>query len=98
MPDVVLVFVTNLKQNAVDGYKVDALNFLVKPVEYPRFREVMDDALRRVRKARGEGVLLRTSEGARRFDVRDIAFLEAHKGRVVVHLAQGEVESSTTMR
>lgn len=34
---VALVFVTNMKQFAVKGYEVDALDFIVKPVKYPDF-------------------------------------------------------------
>ena len=36
-PDVVLVFVTNMAQYAIRGYEVDALDFVLKPVNYYQF-------------------------------------------------------------
>ena len=41
-----LIFVTNLAQYAVRGYSVDALDFVVKPVEYHDFAMRLDRALR----------------------------------------------------
>lgn len=38
---VVLVFVTNFAQYAINGYEVDAADFLVKPVEYAHFETKM---------------------------------------------------------
>ena len=34
---VVLVFVTTMRQYAIQGYDVDAADFIVKPVNYPEF-------------------------------------------------------------
>ena len=33
--NVILIFITNMAQYAVDGYLVDAMDFIVKPVSYP---------------------------------------------------------------
>ena len=44
----VLIFITNLAQNACKGYEVDAMDYLVKPVPYPVFALRMTKALRRV--------------------------------------------------
>lgn len=37
-PAVPLVFVTSMVQFAVQGYSVDVLDFIVKPVKYPAFQ------------------------------------------------------------
>ena len=44
----VLIFITNLAQNACKGYEVDAMDYLVKPVPHPVFALRMTKALRRV--------------------------------------------------
>ena len=49
---VILVFITSLKQFAIEGYEVDALDFVVKPVQYIRFSSVMDRILARIQKAK----------------------------------------------
>ena len=53
-PDVVLVFVTNMAQYAIRGYEVDALDFVLKPVNYYQFSTKLARALQRVqRRKRG---------------------------------------------
>ena len=45
-PFVMLVFVTNLKQYAIKGYSVQAIDFLVKPVSYYALSILMNKAKR----------------------------------------------------
>lgn len=44
---VALVFVTNLAQYAVNGYAVDALDYIVKPLSVKKLFFVMDRAIER---------------------------------------------------
>ena len=43
--DVGIIFVTNSTQYAIRGYRVGALDYLVKPVDYASFAETMKRAL-----------------------------------------------------
>ena len=52
-PDVVLVFVTNMAQYAIRGYEVDALDFVLKPVNYYQFSTKLERALQRIQRRRG---------------------------------------------
>lgn len=52
-PDVVLVFVTNMAQYAIRGYEVDALDFVLKPVNYYQFSTKLARALQRVQRRKG---------------------------------------------
>ena len=36
-PQVVIIFITNMAQYAIHGYEVDAIEYMVKPVEYYNF-------------------------------------------------------------
>ena len=38
-PEARIVFTTAFEQYAVDGYKVNALDYLLKPVSYPEFMQ-----------------------------------------------------------
>ena len=48
--EVILIFVTNMSQLAIKGYEVNALDFIVKPVEYSSFSMKMKRVLRYVRR------------------------------------------------
>ena len=46
---VIIMFITNMIQYAVRGYEVDAMDYVVKPVEYFSFSQKLDKAVGRMR-------------------------------------------------
>ena len=48
---VIIMFITNMIQYAVRGYEVDAMDYVVKPVEYFAFSQKLDKAIGRMKKA-----------------------------------------------
>ena len=59
---VTLVFITNMEQYAVNGYEVDALDFVVKPINYYRFSSMMRKTLRVIARRAEKEVVVRASE------------------------------------
>lgn len=45
-PEARIVFTTAFEQYAVDEYKVNALDYLLKPVSYPEFMQTVEKAVR----------------------------------------------------
>ena len=45
-PNVMIVFVTNLVEYAVEGYSVKAFDYIVKPFAYPLFQAKMERIMR----------------------------------------------------
>lgn len=86
-----LVFVTNLAQYAVSGYQVDALDFMVKPVEYADFALRMDRAMRVVKRSSAETLALPTADGVRVVRLADVLYIDIVKHDLHYHLA-GEME------
>ncbi|MBQ8834841.1 MAG: response regulator transcription factor [Oscillospiraceae bacterium] len=87
--DVVLVFVTGMARYAIRGYEVDALDFVLKPLNYYAFSIKLERALQRVRQRAGENVILKTSEGVRRIDLRQIYYLETKSRMLYYHTSTG---------
>jgi len=48
--EVVLIFVTTMAQYAINGYEVDAFDYILKPLSYPQFELHMNKAAREVEK------------------------------------------------
>ena len=86
-----IVFVTDLAQYAVQGYSVDALDFMVKPVSYEDFALRMGRALRVMARNDSATVSLPTSAGLRIVRLRDVIFVEILKHDLYWHIA-GEKE------
>lgn len=82
-----LIFVTTLAQYAVQGYRVDALDFLVKPVEYGDAAARMDRAMRVIHRHEGETLALRASDGTMVVRLADILYIDIVKHDLHYHIA-----------
>lgn len=88
-PDVPICFVTSLGHLALEGYAVDAVGFLIKPLSYPSFKATMQRAVDRMERARSRLVMFKDAKNERFADVRAITYLESLNKRTVVHLTDG---------
>ena len=89
-PYVPLVFITDLKQYALKGYEVEAMDFLVKPVGYTSFSTMMERVCRRTTK-KEEQLTLSTAQGTFNVNINDVYYLETTNHYVVYHTATGDV-------
>lgn len=88
-PDVPICFVTSLGHLALEGYTVDAVGFLIKPLSYPSFKATMQRAVDRIERARSRLVAFKDAKNERFVDVRSVAYLESLNKRTVVHMSHG---------
>lgn len=86
---VVLIFVTNMAQLAVQGYAVDALDFIVKPIDKHTFLLKMTRALGRVVRRRQECIMVRAEGEAVRLRTHLIRYLEVDGHYVIYHSREG---------
>ena len=90
---VTLVFITNMEQYAVSGYEVDALDFVVKPINYYRFSSMMRKALRVIARRAEKEVVVRTAGAITRLRVSQIFYVEVRGHLLIYHTDQGRFES-----
>lgn len=45
--NVIIIFITNSAQFAVQGYKVEALDYVLKPIQYFAFSQVLHNAVKK---------------------------------------------------
>ncbi len=89
--NVVIIFVTNLVQYAVQGYSVNALDYVLKPVTYTALALTMSRALRQV-KDKGGFLLIKMVDGAFRLRPADILYVESSQHNLLYHLYSGDVK------
>lgn len=83
-----IIFVTGLSDYALEGYEVEAVSYLLKPVKKDRLFACLDRA--RERCGREEvALLLETPGGVARVRPRDIYYLESDAHDTQVHSAFG---------
>lgn len=84
---VVLVFVTNMAQYAIRGYEVDALDFVLKPVNYYQFKVKLERAIHRIERRGSAQVTIQTGGALRVLNTDDIYYLETHNRMLYYHTA-----------
>lgn len=86
-PYAALIFVTNMAQYAINGYEVDALDFLVKPVTYTNFCLKMTKAIKYLRAKRGADILLKSTSGTTyKISSSDICYVESFAHYLEYHV------------
>lgn len=83
-----LIFTTAYSQYALDGFNVDAVDFLHKPIFYPRFERAMEKAIKwlgkKEDKPQRETITLKVEHKNVVVDIDDITFIEAMDNYVKV--------------
>ena len=67
--EVVLMFITNMIQYAVRGYEVDAMDYVVKPVEYFAFSQKLDKAIGRIQKKTEVFLKVPVEDGVKKLNI-----------------------------
>ena len=89
-----IIFITSLAQYAARSYEVDALDFIVKPVNYESFALRMDRALRVILRTLGRSIFVKTKEGLRVLPVTDVTAITLDGHAICYHLEDGSTFSS----
>lgn len=95
---VVLVFITNMAQYAVQGYAVQALDYILKPLSYISFQMRFARALGRIDNQRHAQILLDCNNRQLRIPVRSIIYVEVQQKRLCYHTEQGDYTTRGTLK
>lgn len=96
--EVVIIFITNMIQYAVRGYEVDALDYVVKPIEYFAFSQKLDKAIERSKKQVEEYLMVSTEDGVRKLAVSDIYYIESQGHQAIYYTKKGDFSSRAVLK
>lgn len=86
-----LIFVTKMAQFAINGYEVNALDFIVKPVSYYNFATKLKKALSNKPKNEEVVIVVNNEDGVHRVMVNDIYYIEVRNHMLVYHTTNGDL-------
>jgi DNA-binding LytR/AlgR family response regulator len=95
---VVLMFITNMTQYAIRGYEVEALDYIVKPVEYFSFSQKLNRAIERIPKKERPQVTIPVETGVKKIDLSNIYYIESFGHELVYKTKDGCISSRGTMK
>lgn len=96
---VLIIFVTNLAQFAVDGYQARAFDFIIKPLNYANFKMKLKRIANQLEHDKSQNFLvLQTRNFTKKVFLSDILYLEVKNHDVLFHLCDStlEIRSSLT--
>ena len=94
---VVLIFLTSLAQYAVQGYEVDALAYIIKPVTYPALKMKMEKAVGRCKKDVPDIVI---NTGGARVSIHgdDLKYVEIFDHNIQYRTSSGIIKGYGTLK
>lgn len=97
-PEVVIIFITNMAQYAIRGYAVDALDYVLKPVNYFAFSQRVDRAISRMKKRVAHYMTIPVKGGVQKLKVSDIYYIESQGHNLIFCTSLGEYVSTGTIK
>ncbi len=88
-PVVTLVFTAPTEGCAVEGYEVDAVDYLVRPFKFVSFCHHFERILARSDRKIGRTVILTTNQGAFCMPIASVYYVEISGHKIVWHTKQG---------
>lgn len=88
--DIILIFVTGYADYVFDGYRVGALDYLMKPADPEKLQGALTRVRRQLFQDREKLYTLKNTEGTYRFRIRDILYFYSDRRKVVLVTKEGE--------
>lgn len=88
---VIIIFVTNMADFAIKGYKVDALSYVIKPILYFDFSQQLSKAVERVIYSRKAYILVNMNSEFLRLDISQISYFESIGHKLLIHMEKDEL-------
>lgn len=91
--DVIIVFVTNMVQYAVRGYKVAALDFILKPISWFEFSNMMDKVFEQIHQKGDHSFIVSINRETRRIPADQVKYIEVQRHKLFYHTQDEVLES-----
>ncbi len=91
--NVILIFVTNLKQYAIHGYEVNALDYVVKPLAYYDFEMKFIKALNYMREHQNASTLIDIEDGKKKIMLEKLYYIKVQGRKLFFYTEEGCFET-----
>lgn len=85
-----IIFLTTSQEHALEAYRVDAVQYLVKPISEKELFPVLDKVFADMDREQKRHLLLRVDSSIRRIALQDIVYFEAQKKNQCIFLKDGQ--------
>lgn len=93
-----IVFLTSLIQYALDGYRVCALRYLIKPLTYHKLRRELNGILTEIRNRVDDFFVVKNDNGVYKIYIKDILYIETFERNTLIHLKDNKILSYKSLK
>lgn len=93
-----IMFVTNMAQMAICGYEVQALDFLVKPVNYYSFSMKMRNAFQTINNKKSRNLILHMTGGIQKVSTDQLYYVEVNGHYLYYHTSHGVFQQKASLK
>ncbi len=97
-PNVKIIFITNNPNYAIRGYKVEAMDYVLKPINYFAFSQAVGRALRFLKPGEKHYISVRIRNGVAKVDVSRIRYIDVLDHYLCYHTTDGELTTKASIR
>lgn len=90
---VALIFVTNMVQYAIRGYSVDAIDYVLKPIQYNRFYSLMMKVSRVISANQERELVLKTTAGVKKIPFSTLLYVQITDHLLIYKTETEELEA-----
>lgn len=95
---VLIIFITNMAQMAIRGYEVQALDFIVKPVNYYNFVMKIKVAVNLMNRRVSKNIVLNTLNGFHKISSDQLYYVEVNGHYLYYHTTEGTFKQKASLK
>lgn len=96
--EVVIIFITNMPQYVMQGYKVEAFDYILKPISYYQFSQTLERAIARMDRRKKEFLTVSVKGGFQKIDISQIRYVEVVDHDLIFHMKEEQIVAKGSMR
>lgn len=96
--EVIIIFITNMAQYAIQGYEVDALDYVLKPVSYFALTQRINRAIQKMHRREKQYFTISVRGGTVKLEAGDIYYVESFKHQLTYHTRSGDFVANDTIQ
>ena len=89
--DVIIIFLTSLVQYALEGYDVNAANYLIKPISRKRMEMELDRWVGTLLQKEEPYICFHNDTGNYRILLKNISYIETYNRNLLIHTAEQNI-------
>ena len=98
VPNASIIFTTTSKEYAIDAFKVQAFDYILKPLDKTEFYDSIDRIMKKLNIKKNTWSFKTNDLTLISINLEEIRYIESTNRRIDVHLCNDEIITSTTIR